>query len=238
MREKQLAVLEKAREVGAAKSKATKGLAKRGRVTQPVKRMWRDALSVEDREVEQYIPREIDLCIAELILAGHTSIAAMARECAGEFTTRQLSEQLQDPVVAAWISRQINAHVSARLGVVSAAMYAQACAGNVAAAELCFKRFGQLINRSQVVVHKGIDYSKLTDRDLDAVLAEKLKTSGTIIDITVNSRGEGSSAESSGGASAAQVEGPAAVLQAYGETARVRRPTPDRDEAVRDVPGG
>jgi hypothetical protein len=138
------------------------------------------SLAVTRRDVDAYVPREVDLRIAEAMLSGHITFKAIADSM--EVSSQYISQHMRDPLVCAWISSQIHQHVNHRLGLIDAAMLNRALAGDVNAAKLCYQRFGQMVNRSQHVhVTGSMDFSKMSDDDLTALVRDAQKQK--IIDV-------------------------------------------------------
>jgi hypothetical protein len=97
----------------------------------------------------------LDISIAEALLSGVTTSQDIAEFC--QVSTGSVSKWMRDPVAMRWISDQVSANIQNRLGVVVAALFSRAATGDVAAVRLMFERFGQLVNKSEVIHHKGIE---------------------------------------------------------------------------------
>lgn len=141
------------------------------------------ALTVTPRDIDVYVPRELDLKIAEAMLAGAITFKAIGEVL--DLDPQAIGKYLRDPLVCAWISRTVHGHVHERLGMVDAAMLNAALSGKVAAAKLLYERYGEMVQRS-LNVHvngsKGLDFRKFEDADLDALIRDANKNAG-IIDI-------------------------------------------------------
>ena len=126
------------------------------------------ALHVDLEHLRAYQPREIDMQIAEAMLAGHCSFKAIAE--ATELSAATIGRTMQDPMVCAWVSRAVHNQIQHRLGLVDASMMQRACAGDVRAARLLYDRYGKMVNRSlNVNVQAGgiaADIHKRSDEEL------------------------------------------------------------------------
>lgn len=166
-------------------------------------------LSVDPDELSHYQPTKLDVAITARMLEGLTSMHALSEELG--IHVNKLRRYLLDPVRAAWISQKLGAFVANRLSVVSAAMYNQAVNGNVQAARLLFEKYGQMINRTEVVHHRGMDLSKLSNDELDLMLKDKMRAT-EVIDVTPGQRAEDRDAAPAGGEVASEAGSPASVL--------------------------
>lgn len=121
------------------------------------------------------MPVSMDIQLAEAMLQGATSISDIADLLGEKIDT--IRDALRNPVAVAWISSQVAAQIQNRLGLVDAAVAREAAAGSIPAAKLLYERYGkfQQVHRSEVLIHRGLDYSKLSDTDLDEVLKERLR---------------------------------------------------------------
>jgi hypothetical protein len=138
------------------------------------------ALVVSPRDVDVYAPRELDLRIAEAMLAGAITYKAIGEIL--EESPPAIARYMRDPLVCAWISRTVHGHVQHRLGMVDAAMLNRAMAGSTSAAKLLYERYGQMVQRSVNINigGKGVDFSKFEDADLDAFIKDANKNAGII----------------------------------------------------------
>lgn len=136
--------------------------------------MWEKVSTVTAREVAAYLPRYVDLAIAEALTLGATTPQEI-QQLAG-VQVSHVREALLDPIAAAWISAQVAAQIQHRTGLVDAALFSRALTGDTAAMRLFFERFKQHTSRTEVVHSKGMDYARLSDEDLDRILAERSLT--------------------------------------------------------------
>lgn len=132
------------------------------------------SLAVDPREIDHFQPRELDIKIAECLLAGKLTWTQIAQELSVSNPT--ISSRMKDPLVCAWISRTVHRNIAHRLGMVDAAILNRAIAGNVNAAKLLYDRYGRMVQRSlNVSVSGNLDFSKFDDADLDAFIEDAKK---------------------------------------------------------------
>jgi DNA invertase Pin-like site-specific DNA recombinase len=145
------------------------------------------ALEVDPREVDLYNPRELDVQVAEAFLAGYVTYRGIAKmldcpECA-------VKRVLKDPVMCAWVSRTVHRNIQHRLGLVDAAVLQRAMCGDTRAADLLYKRYGQManVNVNLNANVAGADLSKMGDADLLAMVnaAQKEDERTRTIDVEV-----------------------------------------------------
>jgi hypothetical protein len=130
------------------------------------------SLEVSDDALRLYQPREIDIQIAEAMASGHVFIKDIAEAIGLHSTT--VSKILKDPLVFAWCAEQVHRTVRRRIGMVDAAVVREALSGNMRAAEVFYKRHGQIVNRNlNVNVSTDFDPRHLTDEQLAALLEKK-----------------------------------------------------------------
>lgn len=136
-------------------------------------RIAKRALKATEDDIRSYAPREVDIQIAEAMLAGSVMFQDIAEEVGCAPST--ISKLLSDPVVCAWISRRVHENIGHRLGLVDAAMFNSALHGNVPAAKLMYERYDKTGSGGRITVNApgaqiNFDPSKLTDEELDAEL--------------------------------------------------------------------
>lgn len=142
-------------------------------VSPALSRLAERAVSATPDQLRTYAPREIDLRIAEVLLSGQlpaVSFKAIAEEL--EVSPAFVSKTLKDPVACGWIFQSVHREIRHRLGMVDAAVFMRAAAGDVRAAALLYKRYGEMVDRS-LHLHANVgefDPSALTDSDLDALI--------------------------------------------------------------------
>ncbi len=136
------------------------------------------SLKVDPRHVDAYQPKEFDIQVAEAMLAGCITFQSIAEQL--EMSSVTVGNHMKDPLRCAWISRAIHGNVQHRLGMVDAAMLNRAMAGDVRAADLLYKRYGEMINRSvNVNIGAGMDFAQFDDKDLDAFVKDAQKNVGS-----------------------------------------------------------
>lgn len=144
-------------------------------------------LEVDPREVERYVPRELDIQIAEAFLAGYVTYRGIAQMVG--CSEGHVKTVLKSPIMCAWISQTVHRNIQHRLGLVDAAMLQRAMCGDVRAADLLYKRYGKMANVNlNLNATVGIsDFSKMTDDDLNAMVdaAKKEDKRQEIIDVEV-----------------------------------------------------
>jgi hypothetical protein len=150
-----------------------------------MRRMFERALVAPEVEVEAYQPTPMALDIADGYLSGARTHAELQEHTGHARAT--ISATMRDPVVCAWISKNLHAAVQQRLGLIDAAMFSTAVAGNVPAAKLCFERYGQIVDR-KIVQHvhtdTGIPFDEMPTEDLEQIVKSR---GGTVIDVTKES---------------------------------------------------
>ena len=136
-----------------------------------MKRIAERALNVTDADIRGYQPSSRDVEIAEVLLSGtlsSLSFAAIADELG--CTAPVISARLKNGITCAWIYKMVHEQITHRLGMVDAAMFARATAGDVRAATLIFTRYGKLVDRRHVHITGSFDPTQLSDEDLDRLI--------------------------------------------------------------------
>jgi len=170
--------------VSSAKVPGAKPPKKRRQKTVPagMRRMFERALIAPVEDVEAYQPTPMALDVADAYLSGCRTHAEIEEHTGHARAT--ISKTMRDPVVCAWISKNLHAAVQQRLGLIDAAMFSTAVAGNVPAAKLCFERYGQITKKQEVRhVHTGtgIPFDEMPTEDLEQIA----KSRGyAVIDVT------------------------------------------------------
>jgi len=135
-------------------------------------RMAERALVADEDEIRSYNPAEIDLQIAESLMSGVVTFKDIAANIGCD--AAHVSRAMKDPVRCGWICEQLHRVVHRRIGLVDNALLLRALSGDVRAMDLYYKRFGEMKQRNvHIHGHIGLDPSKLTDADLDAVIASE-----------------------------------------------------------------
>lgn len=128
------------------------------------------SLVADPQEVQVYQPREVDLLIAEAMLAGNVFQGDIAKHVGR--SENVVREVLKDPTVCAWISQQIHRSIAMRLGTVDSAMFNSAISGNVQAAKLVYERFGEIVKRIHIDSRRSQDMSSLSTEELRKIAGE------------------------------------------------------------------
>lgn len=150
----------------------------RKRISPALSRIAERAVSATADQIRAYAPREIDIRIAEELLSGQLpAISYKAIAEALDVSAQYVSSVLKDPVACGWIFRAVNSEIRHRLGMVDAAVFMRAAAGDIRAASLLYKRYGEIVDRSQHVHAVGVfDVAQLPDSDLDALIRAQGRT--------------------------------------------------------------
>jgi hypothetical protein len=127
-------------------------------------------LEVDPREVDRFVPRELEVQIAEAFLAGYVTYRGIAKML--DCSESHVKSVLKNPTMCAWISQTVHRNIQHRLGLVDAAMLQRAMCGDVRAADLLYKRYGKManVNLNLNANVSGTDFSKMNDEDLAAMV--------------------------------------------------------------------
>lgn len=165
------------------------------RVSPALARIAERGMTVQEADVRGFVPGEADLLIAEAMLSGALTFTEIAEET--EMAQSTVSTRLKDPVLCAWVARAVHQQIHTRLGMLDAAMFRRALAGNVRAYEALMKRYGQSADAKLTYLNMaaGDCFDQMSDKALDALLARKgvvyvPKESGNIRDATFTSQDE------------------------------------------------
>jgi len=147
------------------------------------------AITATPAEIERYAPRDIDVEIASALSTGQleaVTFKAISEELG--CTAQKVSNALKEPVACAWIYKMVHDQIRHRLGLVDAAMLQRAVNGDTRAAQLIYKRYDQLTDRSVTAhVHGSVgDFAQFDDESLDALIASHHKA----IDVEVEVKDE------------------------------------------------
>jgi hypothetical protein len=128
----------------------------------------------------------VDMMIAQNVLAGINTDLGLSKVIPG-VSDVQIRNRLLDPVRCAWLSQQLSAAISQRLGLVLSAVYGRALqTGDPRAAELLLKRYGDMAPVKTEQVHHIVDYSKLPKDILEKMISEKMRNLGVHQKETIN----------------------------------------------------
>ena len=150
------------------------------RLTPIISRIAERGLAVSEDQIRAYAPSELEVRIAEAMLAGAATFKEIADDCKSHEAT--VSARMRDSVACAWVARHIHQQISHRLGLIDAAMMRRALAGDTRAAELLYKRYGKDVHYN-VNLNVGAPSDVLavmSDKALDALLG---KYRGTITEV-------------------------------------------------------
>lgn len=160
---------------------------KRQQLSRALAQIAKRGLEVDPREVERYVPRELDIQIAEAFLAGYVTYRGISQMVG--CSEGHVKTVLKSPVMCAWISQTVHRNIQHRLGLVDAAMLQRAMCGDVRAADMLYKRYGKMANVNlNLNATVGVsDFSKMTDDDLNAMVdaAKKEDKRQEVIDVEV-----------------------------------------------------
>lgn len=139
------------------------------------------SMKVTAAEADAFPWDHTDLLLAEALLSPGVitwqDVAAHA-----EVPVSTVKERLQDPVRAAWMSREISKGIESRLGLALAAVWGRVLrTGDVNGAKLLLAQYGQLVQPVAQTEHRHLhlDLSALSSDELKAFIAERQKTLGT-----------------------------------------------------------
>jgi hypothetical protein len=138
-----------------------------------IARAWSRAADVDEYEVLRHTPSSYDLAIAEGLVAGHISVQAISDHSGKDYDG--IRRTLQDPVSAAWISKQVSRQVQHRLGLVDAALFRAAVSGHIAAIKLFYERFDKLAP-TRTEQHNTYNFGSLATPDLQRLVAARLRS--------------------------------------------------------------
>lgn len=152
---------------------------KKSRISPALSRIAQRGMTVSEDEIRLYQPGEMDLLICEAMLSGALTFQEIAESIGRSPPT--VSNHLKDPVLCAWISRAVHQQIHTRLGMLDAAMFRRALAGDVRAYEALMKRYGKSANLNITAhVGGGENYDLMSDKALDALL--KRRTAAAAVD--------------------------------------------------------
>lgn len=175
-----------------------------------VQKAWERALEVSDIDVAKFIPSKAVIDVGEALLAGQLSVEMIANFSG--HTPLVVRHVMVNPVAMAWISRQIHQLFRHRAGIVDAALYQRAVAGDVNAIKLFYFRMGQLADEKTVhhTYSGGVRLDTLNDEDLRKLIKDKNATLPA--EFTVISEAVGDPIPGPGGVRAPDAAGPPSLL--------------------------
>lgn len=128
-------------------------------------------LYVTPDDIRMYNPPEEVIQIAEAMVGGAIQFTEIAERLGWEVA--KVRKALESPVAVAWACQESHKAISTRLGLVDAAVFRRALAGDVRAAKLLYERYGEMVQRVETISSKGPDYSKFSTEDLLAMLVHE-----------------------------------------------------------------
>ncbi|MCI0354835.1 MAG: hypothetical protein L0099_07340 [Acidobacteria bacterium] len=151
-----------------AKLPAPRPASRQRRLAPVLARIAERSTQADPAEVRAYQPRELDVAVAEAMLAGAITQQELAAMVGCSPAT--VSHALRDPVVCGWVSMQVHKAIGMRLGLVDAAMLRRALGGDTRAADILYKRYGQMVERSlHAHVTVPYDLTKMNDAELETL---------------------------------------------------------------------
>ncbi len=141
---------------------------------------WQRATQVDEREVQAHIPTTSEIKVAEALVNTAGSLQSICDHTGLQPGT--VRGVLADPTAVAWISRQIAAQVQNRLGLIDAALFRSASAGNIAAIRLFYERFDKLARIAGGVSITQVNYGAMPDDDLRRLATARIAEFSRIID--------------------------------------------------------
>ena len=132
-------------------------------------------MTVTQSELDTFRYDHLDFLIASSMLAGSNSITALSEDL--KVDREMLRNRLLEPVRCAWLSKELEKGVESRLGQVLAAVYNRAIqTGDVNAAKFLYQKFKQYEKPTQQHQHLHMDLSRLSDEQLEKLIAQKRRT--------------------------------------------------------------
>ena len=130
-------------------------------------------MTVTPREVEQFRFDHCDYLIAESMLSGCQTPAAIAANL--DMKPEEIRDRLLYPVRCAWLSRELEKGVQTRLGMVMSAVFNRAVTtGDVSAAKFLHQKYNQYREPSQEHKHLHlVNLTNLNDAQLDKLIADQ-----------------------------------------------------------------
>lgn len=156
-----------------------------------VSKITERALQVRFEDVLAYEPTPLAIGVGRAIMAGTLKTPAIARLCS--VPELRISQLKKDPVFCAWLSLRMSEDAKMRVGFVDNAVLAAAMAGNVQAARLYYDRHHPMV---KAVAHAHVhtsdtDYSRMSDEELQRLLAAEAARPDSPVVIDVEAVGDG-----------------------------------------------
>lgn len=140
-----------------------------------VARAFAAAFTVDPLEVARYQPTPEATKLGEAIATGLVNLQALVT--ATGLPRDTVVGLMNDPVVMLWISQRIESLFRYRAGLVDAALFMRAVAGDVTAIKLFFERHKILTDQKTLNVHYsgGVDVRGLPTDELRKIVADKAR---------------------------------------------------------------
>jgi hypothetical protein len=142
----------------------------------PVRLAMSHAFNVDPMEVAKFQPSEAVTKVGEAIASGLTHPRAI--QTAAGLGPEAVQNVLNDPVAMIWISQRIEALFRYRAGLVDAALFMRAVAGDTTAIKLFYERMKIMDAGSKTLnVHYsgGVDVRSLPTDDLKKIVADRAR---------------------------------------------------------------
>lgn len=142
----------------------------------PVRLAMAHAFNVDPMEVAKFQPTEAVTKVGEAIASGLTNPRAI--QTAAGLGPEAVQNVLNDPVAMIWISQRIEALFRYRAGLVDAALFMRAVAGDTTAIKLFYERMKimEAGNKTLNVVYSGgVDVRSLPVDELKRIVADKAR---------------------------------------------------------------
>lgn len=139
-----------------------------------IRRSMEKAFFIDPVELAKFVPSPEVLKVGEAICAGLTNVHAIRQAASLDEAT--VLGVVNDPVAMLWISQRIEALFRCRAGIVDAALYMRAVAGDIGAIKLFFERHKMMGEKTVNVVHSGgVDVRAIPTDELAKIVADKAR---------------------------------------------------------------
>jgi len=130
---------------------------------------------VAPEDLAKFVPTDADMKIGEAIAAGVTAPSGLVTATGLE--KEAVTATLNNPVAMLWISQRLEALFKFRAGLVDAALFMRAMAGDVAAIKLFFERHRLLTDQKtlNVVYSGGVDVRALPTDELQKIVQDRAR---------------------------------------------------------------
>lgn len=132
------------------------------------------AISVDPVAIANFQPDDLTIKIGEAVCAGLTNVRAIAT--ALHMDEKSIIPVLNDPITMAWLSQRIEALFRCRAGLVDAALYMRAIAGDIGAIKLFYERHKMMGDKTLNVHYSGgVDVRGIPTDELARIVADKAR---------------------------------------------------------------